>query len=269
MKILKKIATTVSAWAVALSLSLPILWMALTAFKTDLDALHLPPKIFFRPTLENFLAANGSVPVLRPILNSVVESSGATALCFLFAFPAAYALAFHGGRSRNTILLGMLMTRFMPGIGVMLPMYLIFKVIGLIDTRLGLVLVLALVNLPIVVWMLYCYMREIPRDILESARLDGATAVQQLVHVLFPLCLPGVCSTALLSVVLCWNESFWSIQMTSSTAAPLSAYIATLSGDVLWAKLSAASLLAVGPILLVGWLTQRTFVRGLTFGAVR
>ena len=269
MKPVKKLAMTGLAWAVALSVSLPILWMALTAFKTDLDALQLPPKLLFTPTLDNFTAANGAVPILRPLLNSIGESSGATALCFLFAFPAAYALAFHGGKGRNAVLLGMLMTRFMPGIGIMLPMYLIFKAIGLIDTQLGLVIIFALINLPIMVWMLYSTMREIPRDILDSAQLDGATVGQQLVHVLLPLCLPGICSTALLSAVLCWNESFWSIQMTSSAAAPLSAYISTLSGDVLWAKLSAASLIAVGPILIVGWLTQRTFVRGLTFGAVR
>ena len=265
----KKLAVTGLAWAVALIVSLPILWMALTAFKTDLDALQLPPKILFTPTLENFVAANGTIPALRPIFNSVVETSGATALGFLFAFPAAYALAFHGGRGRNAVLIGMLMTRFMPGIGIMLPMYLIFKAIGLIDTQLGLVLVFAMINLPIMVWMLYSYMREIPRDILDSARMDGATASQQLVYLLLPTCLPGICSTALLSAVLCWNECFWSIQLTSSAGVPISAYISTLSGDVLWARLSAASLLAVAPILLVGWLMQRTFVRGLTFGAVR
>ena len=151
----------------------------------------------------------------------------------------------------------------------MLPMYLIFKTIGLIDTQLGLIHIYALLNLPIVLWRLYSYMREVPRDILEAARMDGAQVKQQLVYVLLPLCLPGVCSTALLSIVICWNEAFWSIQMTSSAGAPMSAYIATLSGDLLWARLSAASLLAIGPILLIGWLTQRTFVRGLTFGAVR
>ena len=269
MKTLKKLATTTLAWAVALSLSLPILWMASTAFKTDLDALQFPPKILFTPTLENFTTANGGAAVWRPILNSVVESSGATALCFLFAVPAAYALAFHGGRWRNGVLIGMLMTRFMPGIGMFLPMYLIFKAIWLIDTQLGLILIYALLNLPIVVWMLLSYMREIPREILESARVDGATIRQQLVYLLFPLCLPGVCSTALLSIVLCWNEAFWSIQMTSSAGMPISAYIATLSGDLHWATLSAASLMAIGPILLVGWLTQRQLVRGLTFGAVR
>ena len=112
MKTLEKLGMTVLAWAVALSLSLPILWMALTAFKTDVDALHLPPKLLFEPTLKNFAAA--SVSVARPILNSIVESCGATALCFLFGFPAVYELAFHGGRWRNGVLLGMLATRFMP-----------------------------------------------------------------------------------------------------------------------------------------------------------
>ena len=112
-------------------------------------------------------------------------------------------------------------------------------------------------------------MREIPRDILDSARIDGATPKKQIVFVLLPLCAPGIASTALLSIILCWNEAFWSIQMTFSQGAPLSAYIATLSDSLLWAKLSAASLLAVGPILLLGWVTQRQFVRGLTFGAVR
>ncbi len=265
MKVLKKLAMTGLAWAVALSLSLPILWMALTAFKTDFDALQMPPRLVFRPTLENF----AMVSVLRPILNSVVESSGATALCFLFALPASYALAFHGGRRRNAVLIGMLVTRFMPGVGIMLPMYLIFKAVGLIDTQLGLILIYALTNLPIVIWMLYSHMREIPREVVESARSDGATLKQQLLYVLLPLCLPGVCSTALLSVVVCWNEAFWGIQMTSSAGAPVSAYIAGLSDDLLWAKLSAASLVAVGPVLLLGWVTQRTFVRGLTFGAVR
>lgn len=265
----RKLALTTGAWSVALLMAAPIIWMAMTAFKTDLDALQFPPKLLFRPTLENFASADASMSITRPIANSIFESVGATVLCFLFAVPAAYALAFGPNRRRDTILLGMLMTRFMPSIGIMMPVYLLFKTAGLIDTRLGLMLIYAMTNLPIVIWMLYSYMREIPRDILDSARIDGATAWQQLLFVLIPLSVPGVCSTALLCDILCWNEAFWSIQLTSLAGAPLSAYVATLSGDLLWAKLSAASLLAVGPILLVGWLTQRQFVRGLTFGAVR
>ena len=117
--------------------------------------------------------------------------------------------------------------------------------------------------------MLYSYMRDIPREILDSARIDGATVTQQIVFIMLPLCDPGVGSTALLSVVLCWNEAFWSTQMTSAEAAPLSGYVASLSGGPLPAEISAASLIATAPILLIGWLAQRQFARGLTFDAVR
>lgn len=269
MKLRRKLILTVLAWTAALGMSAPILWMALTAFKTDLDAIQFPPRLLFTPTLDNFIAAMSPTGVPRPLANSLVEAAGATALCLLFGLPAAYALALRDARHRKAVLVGMLVTRFMPGIGVMIPMYLIFKTIGLIDTQVGLILIYAMSNLPIVVWMLFSYMREIPRDVLDSASIDGATVPQQIVLVVMPLCLPGLCSTALLSIVLCWNEAFWSLQMTSSAGAPLSAYIATLSDDLLWARLSAASLLAIGPILVIGWLTQRQFVRGLTFGAVR
>ena len=264
----RKVALTGLAWSAALLMVLPILLMALTAFKTDAAA-DLGPFASFTPTLGSFASQNSNIGILRPVLNSVVEAGGGTALCFLFALPAAYGLAFHEGRKRNAILIGMLVTRFMPGVGVMIPMYLIFKTIGLIDTQLGLVLIYATINLPIVIWMLYSYMREIPREILESGRLDGASVAQQVVFLLLPLCAPGIASTALLSVVLCWNEAFWSLQMTSAEGAPLSAYIASLSGGPLPAEISATSLLAIAPILVVGWAAQRQFARGLTFGAVR
>ncbi len=264
----RKVALTGLAWSAALLMASPILLMALTALKTDAAA-DLGPLAPFTPTLANFASQNANVGMLRPVLNSAVEAGGGTALCLLFAIPAAYGLAFHAGRRRNAILLGMLMTRFMPGVGVMIPMYLIFKAVGLIDTQLGLVLIYAIINLPIAVWMLHSYMRDIPRDIMDSARVDGASVAQQIVLLLLPLCAPGIASTALLSIVLCWNEAFWSIQMTSAEGAPLSAYIASLSGGPLPAEISATSLLAVAPILVIGWAAQRQFVRGLTFGAVR
>lgn len=264
----EKIAVTGLAWCVALAMAAPILLMALTAFKTDAAA-DLGPLAPFTPTLANFAARNAAIGMLRPLLNSVVESVGGTALCLLLALPTAYALAFHGGRRRDLVLLGMLATRFMPGIGVMIPIYLIFKAVGLVDTRLGLVLIYAVVNLPIATWMLYSHMRDVPREILDSATIDGASATQQIALLLVPLCAPGIASTALLSIILCWNEAFWSIQMTSAAGAPLSAYVASLSGGPLPAEISAASLVAIGPILLIGWAAQRQFVRGLTFGAVR
>jgi sorbitol/mannitol transport system permease protein len=264
----KNILTTGLAWSVALLMASPILLMILTAFKTDAAA-GLGPFAPFTPTLANFALQNANVGMLRPVLNSVVEAGGGTFLCLLFAFPAAYGLAFQAGRWRNAVLLGMMMTRFMPGMGIMIPMYLIFKATGLIDTQIGLVLIYAAINTPIVVWMLYSYMRDIPPNILESARIDGASVMQRIVFMLLPLCAPGIASSALMSVVLCWNEAFWSIQMTSAEAAPLSAYIAALSGGPMPAEICAASVLAVAPIMLIGWMAQRQFVRGLTFGAVR
>ena len=268
MSLPKKFVLTGLAWSVALLMVSPIFLMVLTAFKTD-AAVDLGLFASFTPTLTNFASQTANVGMLRPVLNSVVEAGGGTLLCLLFALPAAYGLAFHESRNRNAVLLGMLMTRFMPGVGVMIPVYLIFKTTGLIDTQIGLVLIYAAINMPIVIWMLYSYMRDIPREILDSARIDGASVTQQIVYLLLPLCAPGLASTTLLSVVLCWNEAFWSIQMTSAEGAPFSAYIASLSGGPLPAEISAASLLAIAPILVIGWLAQRQFARGLTFGAVR
>lgn len=163
--------------------------MILTAFKTDAAA-DLGPLAPFTPTLANFASQNANVGMVRPVLNSLVEAGRGTALCLL-AVPTAYGLAFHARRRRNAVLLGMLMTRFMPGVGVTIPMYLIFKATGLIDTQVGLVLIYAAITLPIVVWMLYSCMRDIPREILDSARIDGASVTQQIVLVLLP---PRPCS---------------------------------------------------------------------------
>jgi sorbitol/mannitol transport system permease protein len=264
-----KFAVTGLAWFVALTMASPILVMALTAFKNVIDANQFPLMLPFVPTLDNIASAFADASVTRALLNSVVESFGATFLCFLLALPAAYALAFHMTKGRSPVLLGMLMTRFMPGIGMVIPMYLIFKAIGLIDTQFGLVLIYTSLNLPIVTFMAYSSMRDIPREILDSASIDGATIGQQFFVMVIPLCRPGLYSAALVSIVLCWNEAFWSIQMTSSKGVPLSAYVATLSGDSSIAKLAAVSLIATAPMLLIGWLAQRQFARGLTFGAVK
>jgi sorbitol/mannitol transport system permease protein len=128
-----------------------------------------------------------------------------------------------------------------------------------------------LLDLPIVVWMLYTYFKEIPGEILEAARMDGASLWNELIYVLAPMAVPGIASTLLLNIILTWNESFWTLNLTTSDAAPLTAFIASYSSPegLFWAKLSAASTLAIAPILVLGWLAQRQLVRGLTFGAVK
>jgi len=165
----------------------------------------------------------------------------------------------------------MLSTKMMPAVGVLVPLYLMFRDFGLLDTRAGLTMVFMLTNLPIAVWTLYAYFGEIPGEILEAARMDGASLFNEIVYVLTPMALPGIASTLLLNIILAWNESFWSIRLSTANAAPLTAFIASFSSPqgLFWAKLSAASTLAIAPILIIGWFSQRQLVRGLTFGAVK
>lgn len=165
----------------------------------------------------------------------------------------------------------MLSTKMLPPVGVLVPIYILCRNWGLLDTRIALIIIYTLVNSPIVVWMIYSFFKDVPKDILEADRMDGANTRQELLHVLLTLALPGIASTALLSIILAWNEAFWSLNLTTADAAPLTAFIASFSSPqrLFWAKLSAASTLAIAPILIFGWLSQRQLVRGLTFGTVK
>ena len=245
--------------------------MVLTSFKTEIDAVQTPPLLVFEPTLENYVTVRERADYVHFALNSVIISFGATLLAILIAVPASYAMAFFPGRWTKDLLLWMLSTKMMPAVGVLIPIYLLFRDFGALDTRIGLIVVYTLMNLPIVVWMLYTFFKEVPKDILEAGRMDGARPKQEVVHLLMPLSLPGIASTALLSIILCWNEAFWSLNLTSSQAAPLTTFIASFSAPegLFWAKLSAASTIAIAPILVFGWMSQRQLVRGLTFGAVK
>ena len=268
---LEKVVVTVLAWSAALFMFFPILWMLLAGFKTEIDAITTPPLLLFKPTLENYAAIQQRANYMKSATNSVLISGGATLLAMMLSIPAAYAMAFFPTKRTRGTLLWMLSTKMLPPVGVLVPIYILFRDFGLIDTRIGLVVVYALMNLPIVVWLLYTFFKEVPREILEAGRMDGATARQELFLLLLPLAVPGAASTALLSIILCWNEAFWSLNLTTSDAAPLTAFIASFSAPegLFWAKLSAASTMAIAPILILGWLSQRQLVRGLTFGAVK
>ena len=152
-----------------------------------------------------------------------------------------------------------------------MPIYLICQKLGLLDTRTALVIIYALINLPIIMMILFNYFREIPKEILEAARMDGTSTFNEITQIVMPLAWGGIASTALLSVVLLWNEAFWSINLTSSDAGTLVALVASFSSPegLFWAKLSAVSTLACAPIMVFGWLTQKQLVHGLTFGAVK
>ncbi len=263
---------TVLAWGIGLLIFFPILWTILTSFKTEAEAIASPPSfIGFDWTLENYGEVQRRSDYFRHFWNSVVISFGSTFLGLLIAIPSAWAMAFVPAKRTKHVLMWMLSTKMLPPVGVLIPIYLIFRDTDLLDTRTGLVIVLTLVNLPIIIWMLFTYFREIPGEILEAARMDGATLGSEIVYVLTPMAVPGIASTLLLNVILAWNEAFWTLNLTAAKAAPLTAFIASYSSPegLFYAKLSAASTMAIAPILILGWFSQKQLVRGLTFGAVK
>lgn len=267
-----KTVNTIAAWAVALILFFPILWTILTSFKPEAQAVASPPIFLgFDWTMQNYIDVNDQRDYFRYFWNSVVIAVGSTLLGLVIAIPAAWSMAFVPGRKTKDLLMWMLSTRMMPAVGVLVPIYLIFKTLGLLDSRIGLVIILMLINLPIIVWMLYTYFKEIPGEILEAARMDGAGLWAEIRHVLTPMAVPGIASTLLLNIIMAWNEAFWTINLTVTDAAPLTKFIAGFSSPqgLFYAKLSAASTMAILPILILGWFSQKQLVRGLTFGAVK
>ena len=268
----EKTILTVVGWLVAGLIFFPIFWMVLTSFKTEVEAVATPPQLFFQPTLENYRDVPASAPTTSTS-RSTASSSRSAPRCsrLLIAVPAAYAMAFFPARRTKDLLLWMLSTKMMPAVGVLIPIYLLFRDIGALDSRWGLTLVYTLMNLPIVVWMLYTFFKEVPKEILEAGphgrrqaqagSLDPAPAAVAAGHRLHraavdhpvlergvlepePDHLPGGAPDHLHRLVLGPEGLFW-------------------------AKLSAASTMAIAPILVFGWMSQRQLVRGLTFGAVK
>jgi polyol transport system permease protein len=268
----RKLVFTVIAWAIGLTLFFPILWTVLTSFKSEGEAIASPPHfLFFNWTLESYFEVQARSNYFKYVTNSIILSVGSTLIGLLIAVPAAWSMAFSPTKRTKDILMWMLSTKMLPPVGVLVPLYLIFRDTGLLDTRIGLTGILTMINLPIIVWMLYTYFKEIPGEILEAARMDGASLGKEILYVLTPMALPGIASTMLLNIILAWNEAFWTLNLTASKAAPLTAFIASYSSPegLFWAKLSAASTLAIAPILVMGWFSQRQLIRGLTFGAVK
>ena len=268
----RKIINTAAAWAVGLLIFFPILWTILTSFKTEAVAVADPPVFFaFDWTLENYETVLERSNYARFLWNSIIIAGGSTILGLIVAIPAAWSMAFVPSKKTKDILLWMLSTKMLPAVGVLYPIYLIFIQFGLLDTRIGLVIVLMLMNLPIIVWMLYTYFKEIPGEILEAGRMDGAGLTEEIVYILTPMAVPGIASTMLLNFILAWNEAFWTLNLTAAKAAPLTAFIASYSSPegLFFAKLSAASTMAIAPILILGWFSQKQLVSGLTFGAVK
>jgi sorbitol/mannitol transport system permease protein len=265
------ILRTLIAWLFTLLLFFPLAWLIMTAFKTELQAIAVPSLLWFTPTLDNFREVQERSDYLLYARNSLITSVVSTVIGLLIAAPAAYSMAFFKGRHTKNILMWMLSTKMMPAVGALVPIYVLAQQAGLLDTRTGLIIIFMLSNLPIMVWMLYSHFKDIPHEILEAARMDGANLWQEFYRVTMPLALGGLASTGLLCLVLSWNEAFWSLNLSSAKAGTLATLIASYSSPegLFWAKLSAASLMAIAPIVVFGWFSQKQLVQGLTFGAVK
>lgn len=262
---------TIVAWLIALLMFFPILFLTVTAFKTELQAIAVPSLWVFEPTLENFSTVQERSDYMHYAWNSVLTSVLSTVLGLLIAIPAAFSFAFTPTKRTKDILMWMLSTKMMPAVGALLPIYVLSQQLNLLDTRFALIIIFTMMNLPIMVWMLYSAFKDIPHEIFEAARMDGAGLWEEFRCVLLPLGMGGIASTGLLCLVLAWNEAFWVLNLTSSRAGTLASLVASYSSPegLFWAKLSAVSVLAIAPIVVFGWFSQKQLVQGLTFGAVK
>ncbi|MBZ0297545.1 MAG: carbohydrate ABC transporter permease [Anaerolineae bacterium] len=262
---------SISTIILALIFFFPIFWMFLTSFKTEADAFVFPPLLVFQPTLENYQIALVESGYFGQLWNTLIITGFSTLFALVLGVPAAYSLAFYPGKRSNFTLMWMMSTRMLPPVGIVVPLYVIFKQLSLFDTHGGMVLLFAAMNLPLVVWMMHSFLSDLPYEILEAARIDGVNLWQELRSVILPLALPGLVATCLLCFIFAWNEFFFAFNLTITKAAPLSVFIASFktSEGLFWAKMSAAAVVTELPVVLAGWVAQHQLVRGLTAGAVK
>lgn len=269
-KIANGLLTTLT-YVLAVLMFFPVLWMAMTSFKTETIAFAFPPKLIFPPTLDNWRVALLDSPYLKHAGNTLIIAGLSTLFALLLGVPAAYSLAYYPTRRSNFTLLWVMSTRMMPAVGVIVPIYIIFRDLKLLDTYAGLIIIFAGMNLPLVIWMMRSFFLDLPFEIVESARVDGVSLAQEFRHIILPLTFPGLTSATLLCLIFAWNEFFFAFNLTIAQAAPLSVYVSTFktSEGLFWAAMSAAATATVLPVVIFGWVTQRQLVTGLTMGAVR
>jgi sorbitol/mannitol transport system permease protein len=264
-----QVGWTVLGWVVAIAFFLPVLWMVLTAFKPESAAETWPPKFIFTPTLSEFrLAITGMGPFLT---HSIIATVGSTILVLLLGVPAAYALSVRPVKHWRDGLFFFISTKMLPIVAAIGPLYVIALHAHLLDNIWLLIILYTAMNLPLAIWMIRSFMLEVPTELLEAARLDGAGRVREMGTVILPIISPGLVSTALICVIFAWNELFLAINLTVTNAATLPMFlISSVPQEGLFiAHLCAAATIASVPVIIVGWIAQRSLVRGLAMGAIK
>lgn len=265
------IGWAILAWAVGLIVFFPVLYTVLTGFKSEADAISLPPKLIFTPTFEQYreISDLGFVPFFR---NSFITVAVSTFFVLILAVPTAYALALRPIKKWRDVLFFFISTKFMPPAGIIIALYIIYRDLELLNTRIGLIIVFTAINLPIAIWMLRSFFEEVPRDVIDAARVDGAGIVREMTQIILPMVGPGIVATAFIASIFAWNEFFFAVNLVATEDAatvPLFMQKFITSEGLFWAKLSAASTMAIAPVVLLGWISQRQLVRGLSMGAIK
>ncbi len=267
----------------------PIAWLLLSSVKEPTQVFAMPPQWLFKPTLHNYQVVLGLVvpteletvteaqvgagdsPFPHYLLNTVIVALGTTVLSLVLGAMAAYALTRFFPRQRGRLLLGIMLTRLVPPVVLIIPIYVLWGKLNLLDTHLGLILAYLTINLPFVIWMVRGFLLDIPIDLEEAARIDGATRLQALWLVVLPLVAPGLAATAIFTILLAWNDFLFALVLTSGNARTVTPYIGGFITDkaVLWGRLYASSVIIMVPVLLFGLAVQRQMAHGLTGGAVK
>lgn len=253
----------------------PVLWMLSNSFKTRIDMISTPVVWFVdRPTTESYVQAFIERPFLRYMLNSLIVATAVTAVSMVLGTLAGYALARFRfpGTTKKHLSFWILSTRMMPPIVTLVPLYLMFSVLGLLNSKLALVIAYTGFNLPFVVWLMRSYFADLPRDLGESALVDGDTHWGAFLRITLPLAKPGFVASAVFCFILSWNELLFALIFTdtaSSNTLPIGIAGRITQFEIAWGEISAAGFVACIPIIILAFVVQKHIVRGLTFGAVK
>lgn len=257
-------------WIVVGVVVMPFLWTLLTSFKSEIDAVQTPPSVLFVPTLQNYVDVIQE-DFIRYLMNSIFTTGVTTLAVISISFPLAYALAVKPVSSWRDVLFFLLSTRLMPIGGVVVPIYILALSLGWLDTSVTLIVLYTGMNVPVAVWLLRAYLLEISPSILEAARIDGANTRTEMFRIALPLIGPSVAATAALVAIFTWNEFFLAVSLTSIDAGTLPVYLSGFQSNrgLFLAKLSAITVLASIPTIVIGWLAQRRLIHGFELSTER
>jgi multiple sugar transport system permease protein len=250
----------------------PILWILTQAFKSYFDTIAVPPRIFFKPVLDNFRQVLAKPGFLSSLKDSFILAFGSSALGLVLGTPCGYALARLTYRGAGSVGFFLLITRMVSPIVIIIPLNRVFQILGLIDTHIGLILAHTFINIGLVVWMMRGFFQDIPESLEEAARIDGCSNIQAFYKVALPVTAPGLAATTIFCFLFSWNElmmalTLASFQVRTSPVYIISEFVGYLAVE--WGLLSAAGVLTVLPMLIFVVAIQKNLVRGLTMGAVK